>query len=78
MGLRLKRGVKTACDTSPTLDRIEASLGYVKGNCVVVSGLANRIKSNATVEQIAMVAEFYGDLKRHKELKETYESSSEN
>lgn len=51
-------------DWSPTLDRIVPKLGYVPGNIIVVSSLANRIKSNATPEQIAAVAEFYRRLMR--------------
>lgn len=39
-----------------TLDRIKPELGYVKGNVVYISNLANRIKSNATSEQIKAVA----------------------
>jgi hypothetical protein len=44
---------------SPSLDRVIPSLGYVKGNVIVVSQLANAIKTNATVEQIERVAAFY-------------------
>jgi hypothetical protein len=41
---------------SPSLDRIIPSLGYVKGNVVVISVKANAIKSNATLQEIEMVA----------------------
>lgn len=47
---------------SPSLDRIIPSLGYIKGNVIFVSHLANTIKSNATPDQIKKVAEFYEDL----------------
>lgn len=50
-------------DSSPTLDRIIPELGYVRGNILVVSHLANRIKTNATPEQIQAVATFYSNLK---------------
>lgn len=43
-------------DNSPSLDRVVPSLGYVKGNVVVISNLANTIKTNATWDQIALVA----------------------
>lgn len=49
-------------DASPNLDRINPTFGYVKGNVIVVSSLANRIKSNATVDQIERVAAFYRQL----------------
>lgn len=46
-------------DFSPSIDRLVPSLGYTKGNIIVVSELANRIKSNATPEQVLAVGEFY-------------------
>ena len=49
-------------DYSPTVDRIIPELGYVRGNIVVVSGRANQIKSNATVDELERVAAFYRQL----------------
>jgi len=43
---------------SPSLDRIRAEEGYTKENIQVISELANRIKSNATPEQLLRVAMF--------------------
>jgi hypothetical protein len=40
---------------SPSLDRIDSSKGYVKGNVRVISKRANQLKSNATVEEMRMV-----------------------
>ena len=48
---------------SPTLDRINPDLGYVPGNIVVISHLANRIKSDATPQQIMRVAEWIAGLR---------------
>lgn len=42
-------------DTSPSLDRIVPEKGYVKGNVVVISHRANKIKSDATPEEIEAV-----------------------
>jgi hypothetical protein len=49
------------CNTNHTasLDRIVPSLGYVPGNVITVSYKANRIKSDATVEELIKVSEFY-------------------
>lgn len=58
-GMPLEKGVGNTCDTSPTLDRIIPILGYVPGNVVVVSNKANRIKTNATPNEIYRVARFY-------------------
>lgn len=46
---------------SPSIDRIDSSKGYVKGNIRVISKRANQLKSNATVEELTLVL---ADLKR--------------
>lgn len=46
----------SAQDTSPSLDRVDSSKGYVTGNVQVISWLANRIKNDATPEQLMRVA----------------------
>jgi hypothetical protein len=43
---------------SPTLDKFVPSLGYVKGNVTVISHLANRIKNEASAEEVQKVAEW--------------------
>lgn len=48
-----------AVDASASLDRIVPSLGYVPGNVIVVSLMANRIRNNGTVAQHRRIAEFY-------------------
>jgi hypothetical protein len=45
-------------DSSPSLDKEIPSLGYTKGNVRVISALANRIKQNATSDQIFKVAQY--------------------
>lgn len=63
-GVELAIGAKKQHDFSPSIDRIVPELGYTKGNVIVVSDLANRIKSNATPEQIMAVAKFYKKLRK--------------
>ena len=55
---RETRGVQTP-DDSPSVDRIFPKLGYVKGNVVIISYRANVLKSNATPEELQLIAEFY-------------------
>jgi hypothetical protein len=43
---------------SPSLDRINNSLGYIKGNVQVISKRANQIKLDASYEEIAKVADW--------------------
>ena len=50
------------CDISPTLDRINPKLGYVVGNVIVISHLANRLKSDATPALLRRIADFYDTL----------------
>jgi DNA repair exonuclease SbcCD ATPase subunit len=49
-------------DASASLDRIKPELGYVKGNVIVISWRANRIKCDATPEELQRVADFYRHL----------------
>ena len=40
---------------SPSLDRINSTKGYVKGNVWVISGKANVIKNNASIEEVRLL-----------------------
>ena len=62
LGMPFKVGYKDGISNSPSLDRIDNSKGYIKGNVVWVSMLANTIKTSATPEQIIRVGEFYKQL----------------
>lgn len=39
-------------NNSPSLDKVVPSLGYVKGNVSIISWRANRLKSDATLEEL--------------------------
>jgi hypothetical protein len=58
LSIPLVKNSNIICDGSPTLDRIDPNIGYVKTNIMVISHKANRIKNNATVGEIFKVAEF--------------------
>lgn len=56
LGIRLVVGGKR--DNSPSLDRVRPELGYVKGNVRVISFRANRIKSDATADELRAVLSY--------------------
>jgi hypothetical protein len=51
-------GEKGPGDFSPSIDRINPKLGYVKGNIQIISFKANRIKSDANVDDLIKVIEY--------------------
>ena len=56
--IKLISGLKKQADNSPSLDRIIPELGYVKKNFAIISLKANRIKNNATLEELERVTEY--------------------
>lgn len=46
----------------PSLDKIIPAKGYVKGNIAVMSMRANRLKNDATPDELRRLADFYGSL----------------
>lgn len=51
-------------DLAPSLDRIRPELGYVKGNVIVISLKANRMKNNGTAAELRALADFYTRLEQ--------------
>lgn len=45
-------------DNKPSLDRIDSSKGYVKGNIQVISWRANNLKSDGRLEEFIKLVEF--------------------
>ncbi len=52
LGLKLEFNTGGFKDNSPSLDRINNGLGYIKGNVQVLSYKANAMKSSATFEEV--------------------------
>ena len=72
LNIKLKHG-KEDWQNSPTIDRIDNKKGYVVDNCIVVSSIANTIKSSATPKQILKVGTFYKKLYKEKGIKDETE-----
>jgi hypothetical protein len=61
LGFPIFIGHGTPCDNSQSIDRLDPDGGYTKDNILVVSQKANRIKSDASVEDLRKVYQFYRD-----------------
>tara|TARA_S200002703_G_C3634734_1_gene194943 strand:+ start:48 stop:380 length:333 start_codon:yes stop_codon:yes gene_type:complete len=49
-------------DNSISFDRIDSTKGYTRDNLVIVSYRANKLKSNATLEEMENLVTFYKEL----------------
>ena len=56
-GIKLEPGSHSHQDCSPSVDRIDSTKGYAKDNIWIISARANRIKNNASIEEIRMLYE---------------------
>ena len=51
-------------DQSASIDRVDSEKGYVKGNVMIISLLANRMKNSASIEQLIKFGEWTKTLER--------------
>jgi hypothetical protein len=58
LGVKLEFGDMASRDDSPSLDRIDAELGYIPGNVSVISFKANRIKNHGTADEHRRIADW--------------------
>ena len=63
LGIKLIRTRIQRNDATPSIDRIIPKKGYIRENIMIISMRANRIKTDATFEELAKVANFYSHLK---------------
>jgi hypothetical protein len=59
LGIELKRSDNKLSYNSPTIDRIDSSIGYIKNNIQVISHRANTLKSNASFEEIEKIYKWF-------------------
>jgi len=64
LGIKLEFG--GSVDTSPSIDRIDNSKGYHKDNIHVISGRANAIKRDATIEELVKITNYLLELDSNK------------
>jgi hypothetical protein len=60
LGIELEWGFPK--ETSPSLDRIDSSKGYYFENCQIISNRANRIKTDATLQELEAVVNYLKEL----------------
>lgn len=61
LGIELNYGRSIArgfINNRPSVDRVDPSLGYLKGNVRVISWRANRLKSDATVQELRSILDY--------------------
>lgn len=59
LGIPLKFNREQLQDNSYSIDRIDSSLGYTIDNIEVISWRANRLKNNATLEELKRLSEHF-------------------
>jgi hypothetical protein len=59
LGIPIGMAYGSRSENSLSIDRIECAKGYVRGNVMVISWRANRLKSDATVDELQKIAAFY-------------------
>lgn len=71
LGIQLKptKGGFGRNRAAPSIDRINPSLGYIKGNIAIISWRANRIKNNYTSNELRMVADWLEYLEHNPPLR---------
>ncbi len=59
LGIPVYFNVGSVEDNSISFDRKDNSKGYTKDNLILVSYRANRLKSDASIEELKMIYDFY-------------------
>lgn len=58
LGVPIVKVITGKKEYSPSLDRIDRKRGYVKNNIMIISNRANRLKSDATLEELEKIIDY--------------------
>ena len=62
LGIRLAFNRVKQLDNSISFDRIDSSKGYTRDNIIIISNRANRLKSDATIQELQQISSYYMNL----------------
>lgn len=62
LGKPLSADIRRNNPWRPSVDRIDNDKGYIRGNVVIVSYRANKLKNNATIDELRRMAYFYSQI----------------
>jgi hypothetical protein len=58
LGIPIEYRASRISDNSPSFDRVDNNKPYIKGNVVIISNRANRIKNDGTAEEHRKIAAY--------------------
>jgi len=58
LGIKLERLNTKLEDSSPSIDRLDNSKGYIKENIMIISARANRIKADANLKELKSIVSY--------------------
>ena len=59
LGIPLFKNAGRVGNNSPTIDRIDPAKGYTKDNILVISYRANKLKGDATLDELKRIYSFF-------------------
>lgn len=62
-GEKFSIGIKAQLQSSATLDRIDSTNGYIKGNVQIISSIANIVKNKLTIEELEFMLKNWKTIK---------------
>lgn len=65
LSIPLRKGIRHLCPNSPTLDRIDNTKGYIKGNVWVISHRANTLKSDGSLKELIQIGKTLSQMYPH-------------